>query len=331
MKILVTGAYGYMGRVIIHEFARDGHEMMGVDNYVREQIEYLDTYDHQVKDKIIDCDCTDIESMRGIVNQFQPDTIIHLGEQRSAPYSMLGAPNGLSTINGNVSSTMVVCVLAEEVGASIIHIGSMGMYGYGHRGDVIEDGNLSKRAPTSIYHLSKEMDNSLLRYYGDNHGLVVNEMVQGTVWGIGGRFDYDSVYGTVINRFILQRELGMQCTVYGKGTQKRSFIHIDDSIECIRNVLGKGTGYNQYNQYTQVLDINEIADVIGNPNGTCHTENIRSEDPDNTFNVHNDRIMSLGITPTLLCGEEVDKIASSLKPHLSDVNINLINGLEKWK
>ena len=210
----------------------------------------------------------DYEAFRALLLAHKPAAVVHLAEQRSVPYSMRSAAHRRFTVDNNVSATHnVLAALAEcKLDAHLVHLGSVGIYGYettlGYR---IPEGYLEVKVsepqapeafemlhpvnPPSVYHMTKALDQVLLAYYAKNDGIRITDLLQGIVWGtqtaetsrderLINRFDYDAVYGTVLNRFVLQATLGHPISVYGSGGQTRAFIHIGDAVRCPPNDHG---------------------------------------------------------------------------------------------
>jgi UDP-sulfoquinovose synthase len=202
---------------------------------------------------------TDYDNLVQFLKDEKPDTVVHFAEQRAAPYSMKDGRRKRYTIDNNVSGTHnLLCAIVEsEVDIHVVHLGTMGVYGYGTSGGEIPEGYLDvilpggrpskilhPAYPGSIYHLTKCLDALVFQFYNKNDGIRVTDLHQGVVWGTNtaqtirderliNRFDYDGDYGTVLNRFLMQASLNIPLTVYGTGGQTRAFIHISDTARCI--------------------------------------------------------------------------------------------------
>ncbi len=199
--------------------------------------------------------------------EHKPDAIIHFAEQRAAPYSMKTDRHKVYTVNNNVNATHNVLAAMVETGidAHLVHLGTMGVYGYSSIGAPIPEGYLDVEIdtpsgkkeqqilyptrPGSVYHMTKSLDQILFQFYAQNDGLRITDLHQGIVWGthtdqtrrhvqLINRFDYDGDYGTVLNRFLIQAAIDYPLTVHGTGGQTRAFIHIRDSVRCIELALG---------------------------------------------------------------------------------------------
>lgn len=327
MKILLLGADGYYGYPLLNELKKN-HKVLGIDNFYRRNIPNTPSLTPILnRDEIKFCDITDSKSLESVINSFSPDTVIHLAEQRSAPYSMENFKKRKFTLENNFLGTLNLLECAKVNKFNIIHIGSIGMYGYENDRFIKEGDNI--RNPASAYHLTKEIDSSLFSFYSKAYDINIIDLVQGTIWGLGGRFDYDYLYGTVINRFIVQNLINHPLTIYGNGTQSRSFIHINNSIDCVKLVLEeKYHGYTIINQYTQILTINDIANIIGG--SKINLENPRFEKENNNLNTTNKTILDLGLTPIFFDSQQVEIIKNKIRDYVNNVDLSLINPREKW-
>tara|TARA_B110000503_G_scaffold88087_1_gene133613 strand:- start:4510 stop:5481 length:972 start_codon:yes stop_codon:yes gene_type:complete len=323
MKILILGADGFYGWPLLNRLAKN-HTVLGLDNFWRRH--NTDPSLIPLNNRSIEfCDITNIETFEKIISSFLPDVVVHLAEQRSAPYSMKDYYTKVQTIQNNTLSTLNVAEMAKKYKFHIIHIGSMGVYGYTNH---IEEGDIA-RSPGSIYHVSKCMDNNLLEFYSRTYGVSVTELHQGIIWGIGGRFDYDATFGTVINRFIVQKMINEPLTLYGKGLQKRAFIHIENSIDCVELAISnRPIGMETYNQYTEIKTIAEIATIVGGV--PKNIKNPRIENEQNQLTSSNQKLLSLGMKPIIISQEEILKIEKQLSSFIKNVDIGLIQPTVQW-
>ena len=278
----------------------------------------------------------DYDAFRALLLAHRPAAIVHLAEQRSVPYSMRSAAHRRFTVDNNVSATHnVLAALAEcKLDAHLVHLGSVGVYGYETLGYRIPEGYLEVKVsepqareafemlhpvnPPSVYHMTKALDQVLLAYYAKNDGIRITDLLQGIVWGtqtaetsrderLINRFDYDAVYGTVLNRFVLQATLGHPISVYGSGGQTRAFIHIGDAVRCIElaiaNPPAAASRLRVCNQVTESLRVADLAQLIAQRRpGTevAFLDNPRQEPADNEFDPANDSLVSMGFEPTRL-------------------------------
>ena len=201
-------------------------------------------------------DVTDYQFLKSIFKEYNPDTVIHYAEQPSAPYSMISRKKAETTIINNLISTLNVSYAVKEQNPSchIIKIGTMGEYGTPNI-DIPEgwidieyngrkDRFLFPRQASSLYHTTKIQDTDLLWFYVRTWGIRVTDLMQGPVYGIFTNeadlderlmpnFNYDEIFGTVLNRFVVQAVAGYPLTVYGKGGQTRGYINIKDTLQCV--------------------------------------------------------------------------------------------------
>ena len=354
-KVLVLGGDGFIGWPLSLYLSRRNYRVAIADNLSRRKIgeelqadsltpiapiaERLNAW-QEVADREIDFHNIDVaadyESLRDLIATFRPDAVIHLAEQKAAPYSMKTPKTKRYTIGNNINATHnVLCALTEVSPEShLVHIGSMGVYGYSGiklelpegyiRARMTDSGGTSLERdilfppdPGSVYHASKCMDQILFQYYAANDSLRITDLHQGVVWGTAteetelderliNRFDYDGDYGTVLNRFLSQGAIGYPLTVYGTGGQTRAFIHIKDSMRCLELALNHppalGDRVKIFNQMTEVHTIKELADLISrmmNIEVDC-LPNPRNEAKNNSLRVENKLMRKLGLEPTLL-------------------------------
>ena len=286
-----------------------------------------------------------------LIRELKPKAIIHFAEQRAAPFSMKSPFHKRYTVNNNINATHnTLCAISESgVDAHLIHLGTMGVYGYGTAGMDIPEGYLKVKIevdrilkeieilypanPGSIYHMTKTQDALMFYYYNKNDGLRITDLHQGIVWGTNtpetmmddyliNRFDYDGDYGTVLNRFLMQTAIGHPLTIYGTGGQTRAFIHIQDTVNCIRlaveNPPSKQDRVNIFNQATETLTIKDVAKLISSITGAeiRYYNNPRKEDAENNLRIQNKKFVELGLEPITLNNgllEEVIKIARRYK------------------
>ena len=270
-----------------------------------------------------------------LLKEVEPDAIVHFAEQRAAPYSMKSAREKRYTVRNNLNATHdVLCAMVDSgVDAHLVHLGTMGVYGYGTAGMKIPEGYLpitvdTESGPTSleilhpanpgsIYHMTKTQDQLFFFYYNKNDQLRITDLHQGIVWGtqtaqtalderLINRFDYDGDYGTVLNRFLMQAALGYPLTVHGTGGQTRAFIHIRDTVRCISLAIAnppkRGDRVNIFNQTTETHRLIDLAKMISEMSGTPYqlVDNPRNEAAENELRVINSRFLGLGLQPTKL-------------------------------
>lgn len=260
----------------------------------------------------------------------------HFAEQRAAPFSMKSPKHKRYTVNNNLNATHnILCAIVEsKQNIHLVHLGTMGVYGYGtfgmkipegylnvqvtkDNGDIHEQEILYPASPGSIYHMTKTQDQLFFLFYNRNDGVRITDLHQGIVWGtqtehtqlderLVNRFDYDGDYGTVLNRFLMQAAINYPLTVHGTGGQTRAFIHIQDTVRCIQiaieNPPAQGDKVQILNQMTETYKIRDLADLISQMTGAeiNYLSNPRNEADENELHVANDRFLSLGLKPTTL-------------------------------
>jgi len=290
----------------------------------------------------------DLNNHRFVYNLFsevKPSTVIHYAEQPSAPYSMQNRNTAVATQVNNVVGTLNVLFAIRRhcPDAHLVKLGTMGEYGtpnidieegyieITHRGrkDVV----LYPKKPGSFYHLSKVHDSHNIFFACNVWGLKATDLNQGIVYGIETdqtgldidlrtSFHYDHVFGTVLNRFIVQAVTGYPLTVYGKGGQTRGFLNIRDTLQCVelatRNPAGPGE-YRVFNQFTEQLSINELANkvkTVGSKIGLdvkiSHVNNPRKELEEHYYNAKHSKLVALGLKPCLLTEEVIQSMLMSV-------------------
>jgi UDP-sulfoquinovose synthase len=277
----------------------------------------------------------DYHQLGALLEEVRPTAIVHFAEQRAAPYSMKSAREKRYTVNNNLTATNdVLCAMVESgINAHLVHLGTMGVYGYGTAGLEIPEGYLPVTVhtdagpqpmeilfpanPGSVYHMTKTQDQLFFAYFNKNDGVRITDLHQGIVWGtqtretalderLINRFDYDGDYGTVLNRFLMQAVLGYPLTVHGTGGQTRAFIHIQDTVRCIELAIAnppqRGERVNIFNQLAETHRLIDLAKMISKITGTPlqFVENPRNEAVENDLRVANARLLALGLTPTKL-------------------------------
>ena len=366
-KIIVLGGDGFCGWPTSLHLSNQGHDVVIVDNLSRRSIDAelgvnsltpimsmnsrIEAW-HEVSGNTIAFHNFTVgenyDALLELIETERPDTIVHFAEQRAAPYSMKSAQNKRYTVNNNLNATHDVLAAIVESGQDIhmVHLGTMGVYGYGTAGMQIPEGYLTVNVnqdgvsseqeilypanPGSIYHMTKTQDALFFQFYAKNDSLRITDLHQGIVWGtqtaetnlderLINRFDYDGDYGTVLNRFLMQAAVNYPLTVHGTGGQTRAFIHIQDTCRCIdiaiNNPPAKGDRVDILNQMTETHRVIDLAEMI-----SALTEvelefvtNPRKEAAENDLHVKNAQFLSYGLEPITLANgllREVTEIAS---------------------
>jgi UDP-sulfoquinovose synthase len=303
--------------------------------------------------RFVDVDlATEYDRLAALLLELRPEAIVHFAEQRAAPYSMRSEKTKRYTVDNNVRAThnLLTAIVDTGIDASVVHLGTMGVYGYGWSGTApipegyltvkvdTPDGELEREIlhpanPGSVYHMTKTLDQLLFAFYAKNDKLRITDLHQGIVWGtqtdqtvrderLINRFDYDGDYGTVLNRFLMQAAIGHPLTVHGSGGQTRAFIHIKDTVRCIEiaieNPPDPGEKVLVRNQMTETHRVLDLAKLISDITGAdvAHLPNPRQEADENELIVRNDQFLALGLEPTTLSEgllSEVTDVAARYK------------------
>jgi len=355
MKILIMGGDGFCGWPTSLHLSNIGHDIIIVDNLSRRKIDIdLDAQSltpissitqrinawKEVSGKCIKyykIDASkDYYNLLDLIKNEHVDSIVHFAEQRSAPYSMKGEYEKRYTVNNNINCTNnILCAIVESgLDIHLVHLGTMGVYGYGTAGMKIPEGYLKVKImsdsgklndweilypahPGSVYHMTKTQDALMFYYYNKNDKIRITDLHQGIVWGTNtketskdirliNRFDYDGDYGTVLNRFLMQAATGYPLTVHGTGGQTRAFIHIQDTVRCIEIALNNPPQYGErvkiFNQMTQTFRVRDLAAMVARLTGSeiKMLPNPRNEDNENELYVENKCFLDLGLQPITL-------------------------------
>ncbi len=355
MRVLVLGGDGFCGWPTSLYLSERGHDITIIDNLSRRKIDielevesltpirpigervrtWRDVAQRDIGFVNLDL-ATEYDKLATLLAELRPDAIVHFAEQRAAPYSMRSQQAKRYTVDNNVRAThnLLTALVATGTDAAVVHLGTMGVYGYGWSGSApIPEGYLTVKVPTpdgelereilhpanpgSVYHLTKTLDQLLFSFYAKNDRLRITDLHQGIVWGtqteqtslddrLINRFDYDGDYGTVLNRFLMQAAVGHPLTVHGTGGQTRAFIHIRDTVRCIEIALENppeaGSRPRVLNQMTETHRVLDLAKLVGDVMGAdiAYLPNPRIEADENELIVRNDQFLALGLKPTTL-------------------------------
>lgn len=309
-------------------------------------------------------DLRDSGAVHALVLRHRPDALVHYAEQPSAPYSMRGEEEARLTLFNNLGVTfnLVQAVLRHRPDCAIVKLGTMGEYGTPNipieEGwlTVTRDGRsetfLYPRQASSLYHTTKILDTDLLWFYVRTAGLRVTDLMQGPVYGLatdgdGGddrllpAFHYDDIFGTVLNRFLVQALVGHPLTVYGRGGQRRGYLDIRDTLACVTLALEHPPDPGEmriYNQFTEIFSVNELAERVvaaarrlGLEARVAHEPNPRTEAEDHFYEVRHDALLRLGLVPHRLTEESLLVMLERLRPYADRVDPGRLRPRVRWR
>ena len=309
-------------------------------------------------------DLTSLPDVTALIAQHRPEAVIHFAEQRSAPYSMISGPHAVETQVNNVVGTLNLLFSLRESAPDchLIKLGTMGEYGTPNID--IEEGFINiehngrkdrlpfPKQPGSFYHLSKVHDSHNIMFTCRAWGLRATDLNQGVVYGSGTtetdlhpelrtRFDYDDIWGTVLNRFCAQAAVGYPLTVYGKGGQTRGFLDIRDTVRCVElaasNPPERGE-YRVFNQFTEQFSIAQLADRVrqarkahGLETAIEHLSNPRTEMEVHYYNAKHQRLLDLGLQPHSLDDSLIDRVIGLVERFKKRIKPELFAPRVDWR
>jgi UDP-sulfoquinovose synthase len=380
MKVLVLGGDGYLGWPTAMHLTANGHEVAVVDNYLRRRLskeedveplyrvpnlhERVKVWESVSGHNILPFigDLMEWEFVREVFDRFPPEAIVHYAEQPAAPYSMLNRRAAMLTLQNNLTVTGNVIFAVKEFcpEAHIVKLGTMGEYGTPNID--IEEGWLEinhkgrkhkflyPRQASSLYHTTKIMDTDLLWFYVRMWGLRVTDLMQGPVYGIFTDeaqderllpfFNYDEIFGTVLNRFVVQAISGYPLTVYGKGGQTRGYLNIMDTLNCVRLSIEKPpkkTELRIFNQFTETFTVNELAvkvkkvgENLGIKVEIKSVENPRLEAEEHYYNPSHTGLLDLGLKPNYLSDDVLSRMMRFVMRHKKNIDPDRIYRRIAW-
>jgi len=355
MRVLILGGDGFCGWPASLRLSAQDHVVGIVDNFARRRadvelgaesltpIEPLTTRIaawREVTGRTLESWELDVahdyDGLLELLGEWETDAVVHFAEQRAAPYSMKSSRHKRYTVDNNINATHNLLAAIVESGRDVhvVHLGTMGVYGYGAAGVRIPEGYLRVRMdredggeveqeilfpadPGSVYHMTKTQDQLLFGFYNKNDEVRITDLHQGIVWGtqteetrrderLINRFDYDGDYGTVLNRFLMQAAIGYPLTVHGSGGQTRAFIHLQDSVRCIQLAVEhppkRGERVRIFNQMTEVHRVIDLARLVARltVSPIDLPDNPRKEASRNDLFAENRQLLDLGLQPITL-------------------------------
>ena len=305
----------------------------------------------------------DGDFLEEVVAETRPEAIVHYGQQASAPFSMLSRERAVETQHANVIGNLnLLFAMRDHVpDAHLVKLGTMGEYGQPNID--IEEGYITiqhkdredtlpyPKLPGSLYHCSKVHDSTNIHFACRTWGLRATDLNQGVVYGVETeetarderlvtRFDYDELFGTVLNRFCVQAVIGHPLTVYGAGHQTRGFLNIRDTLACVELAAlnpaerGEFRVFNQFTEQFSVLELAELVKEAGEHLGygveIQHYDNPRVEKEEHYYNAIHTKLLDLGLEPTLLGEELVESIIHAIERHTGRVIDSAIDPKTRW-
>jgi len=382
MRISVLGGDGYCGWATALHLSARGHSVAIIDNFIRRQ------WDHELgvqtltpirplaerlrvwqqltgrHIELFSGDVSDYEFLASTIESFEPDSVVHFAEQRSAPYSMIDRKHAVSTQVNNVVGTLNLLFALRELqqDCHLVKLGSMGEYGTPNID--IEEGYIEiehhgrrdvlplPKQPGSFYHLSEVHDSNNMMCACKIWGLRATDLNQGVVYGtmtdevildeaLINRFDYDEVFGTVLNRFCVQAAVGHPLTVYGRGGQTRGFLDIRDTVKCVELAClnpakpGECRVFNQFTEQFSVMEVAKLVQSAGRKLGLNveidHLPDPRVEKEEHYYSAKHSKLVDLGLHPHYLSDSLLDSLLNIAIEYRDQVDPSLFLPQVNWR
>jgi UDP-sulfoquinovose synthase len=382
MRVLVIGGDGYCGWATALYLSERGYEVAILDSLVRRHwdaelcIQTLTPIApiqqrvgrwEELTGKSLPLYIGDINNysfLTATLQEFKPDSIVHFGEQRSAPFSMIDREHAVLTQTNNVMGTLNLLYAIHELlpDCHLVKLGTMGEYGTPNID--IEEGYITiehngrkdtlpyPKQPGSFYHLSKVHDTHNIHFACKVWGIRATDLNQGVVYGVLtdqtgrdelliNRLDYDGIYGTALNRFCIQAAIGHPLTVYGNGSQTRTFLDIRDTVRCVELAIATPAEQGEFrvfNQFTEQFSVNDLAlkvqqagSALGLKVEINNIENPRVEKEDHYFKATNTNLINLGLEPHFLSDSLLDSLLNFAVKYQQRVDRSQILPKVSWK
>lgn len=382
MRVIVIGGDGYCGWATALYLSNHGYDVAILDNLVRRHwdmqlqtetltpIAPIQTRLRRWKDltgKTIDLflgDINDYPFLQKTIIDYAPDAVVHFGEQRSAPFSMIDREHAVLTQSNNVigNLNLLYALRDHAPDCHLVKLGTMGEYGTPNID--IEEGYITiehngrkdtlpyPKQPGSFYHLSKVHDSHNIHFACKIWGLRATDLNQGIVYGVLteetgmdelliNRLDYDGVFGTALNRFCIQAAVGHPLTVYGTGGQTRALLDIRDTVRCIEIAIANPASsgeFRVFNQFTEMFSVADLAMMVKKAGTTMgldveinNLENPRVELEEHYFNAKNTKLIDLGLQPHYLSDSLLDSLLNVAVKYKHRVDNAQILPKVKWR
>jgi UDP-sulfoquinovose synthase len=381
MRVLILGGDGYLGWPTAMHLSTRGHEVMVVDNFAKRAWErelgveplipvgtlaervaaWRELSGHEIEVRI--GDLIDYDFVAQTIEAFAPESIVHYGEQPSAPFSMIDVSHAVYTQTNNVVGTLNVLFAMRDLApdAHVVKLGTMGEYGTPNID--IEEGYLTvehngrsheflyPKTPGSLYHLSKVHDSHNIHFACRIWKLRATELNQGVVYGVetdesamddrlATAFHYDEVFGTALNRFCVQAVTAEPITAYGTGGQTRGYLNIRDTMACVELAICNPAERGElrvYNQFTEQFSVSQLADKVaaaaaelGIETRIEHRANPRVEAEEHYYNARHTKLLELGLVPSLLGPELISSMLGRVGQYADRVDRSKLTMGVRW-